>query len=144
MEETGNSLRQPLPQRVYGSFIYWLSITAAMICTIAPVVAIALPHKNIMDPHYLFYAIWQGKTSEAVWQEVGGGFPGGHFWLNSLTSGDGFMQLGLVLGCSCACVALLGVAIAYLRAKPRAYGWALVSLFVASLVILAALGIYHV
>jgi len=144
MKETKNYFIQSRPQLIYGRCIYWLSIVAAMICAIGPVIAVEFPSRNIMDPHYLFYSIWEGKTAEAVWQEVGGGFPGGHFWLHNLTGGDGFIQFGLVLGCSCACIALIGTAIAFLREKPRATGWALVSLWVASLIALAALGIYHV
>ena len=134
----------PLPQIVYGNIIYWLCILAALICTIGSVLAIAFPSKNIMDPHYLFFTIWEGNKPEAVWQQTGGGFPGGHFWLHNLNTWDGFTQFGLVVGCSCAFLALLATSIAFLRKKPRSYGWALVSLLVASLVILSALGIYHV
>lgn len=144
MKETKNFFTQSRPQLVYGRCIYWLSIVAAMICAIGPVIAVAFQYKNIMDPHYLFYSIWAGKTAEAIWQEVGGGFPGGHFWIHNLTGGDGFIQFGVVLGCSCAFVALIGTAIAFLREKPRDTGWALLSLWVASLVILSARGIYHV
>ena len=134
----------PIPQVIYGKIVYWLCIIAAFICTIGTVLAIAFPDKNFMNPHYLFFNIWQGNTPEAVWQQVGGGFPGGHFWLQNLNTWDGFTQLGIVIGCSCACLALLGAAIAFLREKPRSYGWALVSLYVALLVLLSALGIYHV
>jgi len=134
----------PLPQIVYGKIIYWLCILAALICTMGSVLAIAFPGKNLMNPHYLFFTIWEGNSPEAVWQQVGGGFPGGHFWLHNLNTWDGFTQFGLVIGCACASLALLGVAIAFLREKPRAYGWTLVSLCVASLIILSALGIYHV
>lgn len=143
MEETKNSFTQSRPQLVYGKCIYWLSITAAMICAIGPVIAMEFPNSNIMNPHYLFYSIWEGKNPEAVWEEVGGGFPGGHLWLHNLTSGDGFIQFGLVIGCSCACVALIGAAIVYLKEKPRAYRWALLSLWVAAMIILSALGIYQ-
>lgn len=143
MEETKNPFTQSRPQLVYGKCIYWLCITAAMICTIGPVISLAYPDNNLMNPHYLFYSIWAGKTANSVWQEVGGGFPGGHFWLHNLTSGDGFIQFGLVIGCSCAFVALIVTAIVYLKEKPRAYGWALLSLWVAALIILSALGVYQ-
>lgn len=142
MEEKTN-VTQPLPQRVYGVVVYWLSIIAAMICTLAPVVAIAFPSRNVMSPHFLFSTIWQGEKPEAVWQEVAGGFPGGHFWLSNLSFGDGLVQLGLVLGCCCAGVGLLATTVAYLIHRPRSYGWALASLFIAALVTLAALGIYQ-
>jgi len=143
MKGARSSFTQSCPQLIYGRCIYWFSIVAALICAIGPVIAVAFPSRNIMDPHYLFYSIWEGKTAETVWQEVGGGFPGGHFWLHDLASGDGFIQFGVVLGCSCACVALIGTAIAYFKEKPRAYGWALLSLWIASLVILSMLGIYQ-
>jgi len=134
----------PIPQIIYGKIIYWLCIIAALTCTIGQVLAIAFPNRNFMNPHYLFFNIWQGNNPEAVWQQVGGGFPGGHFWLQNLNTWDGFTQLGIVIGCSCAFIALLGASIAFLREKPRAYGWALVALSVAALVLLSALGIYHV
>ena len=143
MKTRRSSLIQPLPQRVYGNIIYWLSIVAAMLCTVAPVIAITFVSKNVMDPHYLFYTIWEGKTAETVWQEVGSGFPGGHFWVSNLTSGDSLTQFGLVLGCCCASMALAATAIAYIKQKPRSYGWALISLIIAVLVLLAALGIYR-
>ena len=144
MKESISSFTQSRPQLVYGRCIYWLSIVAAMICAIGPVIAVAFEDRSIMDPHYLFYSIWEGKTAEVVWQQVGGGFPRGHFWLHNLTGGDGFIQFGLVLGCSCACVALIGTAIAFLREKPRVTGWALLSLWIALLIMLSALGISYV
>lgn len=134
----------PLPQIVYGKFIYWLTIIAAMICTIGLVFAIAFPDNNYVNPHYLFFSIWQGNSPQAVWQEIGGGFPGGHFWLHNLTTFDGFTQFGLAIGCSCACLALLGAFIAFLQEKPWSYGWALIALLIATMVFLSAVGIYHV
>ncbi|MBA7559439.1 hypothetical protein ES695_08905 [Candidatus Atribacteria bacterium 1244-E10-H5-B2] len=131
-------------QIIYGEIIYWFSIIATIICTIGSVIVISFPNNNVMNPHYLFSAIWRGEDAEAVWQVVGGGFPGGHFWLHNLTTGDGFTQLGLVIGCACAFLALVGAAIAYIQEKPKAYGWALLSLWVASLVILSMLGMYQV
>ena len=133
----------PLSQIVYGRCIYWLCITAAVICTIGPVVAIAFLDNNFMNPHYLFPAIWEGKSPEMIWLQVGKGFPGGNFWLHNLNTGDGLIQFGLVIGCSCASVALMATAIAYFREKPRAYGWALLSLWLAAMIILSAMGTYQ-
>ena len=134
----------PLTQIVYGRIVYWLCIIAAFICTIGTVSAIAFPDRNLMNPHYLFFIIWEGNNPETVWQQIGGGFPGGHFWLHNLNTWDGITQFGIVIGCSCALLALLGASIAFLREKPRSYGWALVSLCVASLVLLSAVGIYQI
>jgi hypothetical protein len=133
----------PVPQIVYGRCIYWLCITAAVICTIGPVIAVAFPDKNLMNPHYLFPAIWEGKSPEMIWQEVGKGFPGGYFWLHNLNTGDGFTQFGIVLSCSCASVALIATAITFLRQKPRPYRWVLLSFGIALLIVLSALGIWQ-
>lgn len=131
----------PRAQNVYGKLVYWFSIVAAVICTIGPVITVAFPNNNLMNPHPLFSTIWEGNDPEAVWQEVGEGFPGGHFWINNLTTGDGFTQLGLEIGCFCSALGLMGAAIAFLREKPKACGWALISLAIASLIISSALGI---
>lgn len=138
MKET----KQLSPQLIYGVCTYWLSIVAAIICTIGPVIVMAFPYRG-MNPYYLFNSIWRGDTAEAVWQGAGG-FPGGHFWLSSLTTGDGFIQFGLELGSFCACVGLIGASIRYFQGKPRAYGWALLSFVVALLIIFSALGMYHI
>jgi len=111
--------KMPRAQLVYGEIIYWLAIAAAIICMIGPVI--------------------DGKNTETIWQEVGGGFPGGHFWFKNFTKGDGFTQFGLALGCACALWALIATAIAYLREK--VYLYVSLSLWVALLVFLAATGI---
>lgn len=132
----------PRAQIVFGEVVYWFCIAAAIICIIGPLIAMLAVGKNVMNPHYLFATIWEGKNAEAIWQEVGGGFPGGHFWLRNLGAGDAFTQLGLVIGCACALPALLAAALAYVLEKPRAYGWALVSFWVALLITVSALGVF--
>lgn len=131
----------PRAQDIYGKLVYWFTITAAIICTIGPVITVAFPNNNLMNPHSLFSTIWEGNDPEAVWQEVGEGFPGGHFWVNNLTTGDGFIQLGLEIGCFCSALGLIGAAIVCLWEKPKAYGWALISLAIALLITVSALGV---
>jgi len=124
--------RVPSPQIVYGRTIFWLVIVAALINVIGPLLAMAFPENSLMDPQHLFAAIWAGNSPDMVWQMVGGGFPGGHFWMRYLHTWDGLMQLGLVIGCTSAFIALLPTAMAFLREKPRSYGWALISLLVSA------------
>jgi len=131
--------RMPFAQIAYGRIVYWITILSALICTVGPVVAMANPENNVMNPHYLFRAIFDGKSSEEVWAQVGGGFPGGHFYLDNLDKGDGFTQLGLALGCSVALWALLVAALAYIRQKNLLY--AILATWVAALVFLSASGI---
>ena len=66
-------------------------------------------------------------------------FTNGHFWLDDLSSGDGFTQLGLALGCSVALWALIGAALAYFR--DRNFLYVGLALWVAMLVLLSATGL---
>lgn len=129
----------PKSSLIYGSIVYWVTIVSCMICMIGPVLSVAFPKKNVLDPYKLFNAIFQGKDAATVWQEVGGGFPGGHFYLKHLIYGDGFTQFGLALGCSVALWALCTSAVAY--AKEKVYLYVILSLWVALLVALSMLGV---
>jgi len=129
----------PRAQLVYGAIVYWITVAAAIICMIGPVISLASVDNNVLNPHYLFAGIFEGKDAATVWQEVGGGFPGGHFYFKNFTMGDGFTQFGLALGCSVAIWALLAAAIAYLLEK--IYLYVILSLWVALLVAVSAIGI---
>lgn len=129
----------PRVQIVYGGIVYWITILACLICMVGPVISVASPDNNVLNPYKLFTAIFEGKDAQTVWQEVGGEFPGGHFYLKNLTYGDGFTQFGLALGCSVALWALIAVAIAYAREK--VYLYVILALWVALLVVLSMVGI---
>jgi hypothetical protein len=129
----------PRAQIVYGEIVYWITIAACIICMIGPVLAISFSKNNVLDPHYLFAAIFQGKNAQAIWKEVGGGFPGGHFYLRHFTLGDGFTQFGLALGCSVALWGLIAAAIAYFA--ERIYTYSLLAIWVTLLVLLSMTGI---
>ena len=131
----------PRAQRIYGEIIYWITIVACLICMIGPVISVANPDNNILNPYLLFDAIFDGKNPEQVWNEAGDGFPGGHFYLEReyLGYGDAFTQFGLVLGCSCAFWGLLAAAVAY--AADRRWLWVVLALWVATLVFLSMTGI---
>jgi hypothetical protein len=93
-----------------------------------------------LNPYKLFNAIFQGKDAQTVWQEVGGEFPGGHFYLKHFFYGDGFTQFGLALGCSVALWALIGSAIAY--ASEKNYLYFFIALWVCIMVALSMIGIF--
>ena len=134
--------RVPKAQIVYGTIIYWVCIAAAFICTIGPVLAILLPSSNLLDPHYLFYSIWQSNSPTEIWEEMSRGYTGAHFWIGRLNRPDALIQLGLVAGCSCSGLALLAAALAFLRQKPRKIEWALIALVITIQITLSVLGVY--
>jgi len=130
-------------QVIFGDIVYWLTITAAIICMIGPVMAFASMDGNILNPHYLFANIWSGMGPEAIMETAGEVDAGGHYWVNNLAAGDGFTQLGLVIGCSVAIPAMLAAAIVYVF-KERSLGWALGALWIVGLVTISVLGIISV
>jgi hypothetical protein len=131
--------RMQLSQLVYGEIVYWGTILAAIICMIGPYISMKNAEHNVMNPFYLFAGIFAGKDTATIWQEVGGGFPGGHFYLDKFSYGDGFTQFGLALGCSVALWALIPAAFCYLKEKNPTY--AILSLWVALLIFLSMVGI---
>ena len=126
--------KMPPAQIYYGETVYWLCLVSAVICVIGPVVTMLFTENNVLNPFFLFSAIWEGKSAQEVWQGAGGGFPGGHFYLRRFNSGDGITQFGIALGCASALPALLCAAVAYVREKPPAYLWAGLACWVALLI----------
>lgn len=132
----------PRVQILFGEIVYWITIVSAIICMVGPLVAMLAPENNVVNPYFLFAAIFAGKTAPEVWAQASGGFPGGHFYWHHLTTGDGFTQFGLALGCSVALWALLAAAFAYVKERSPLY--TMLSLWVALLVVLSAVGIIEV
>jgi len=106
---------------------------------VGPVISVAFPDKNVMNPYKLFNAIFQGKDAATIWQEVGGGFPGGHFYLKHLSFGDAITQAGIAFGCSVALWGLLASAVVYVKEKNHIY--VILALWVSLLVALSMIGI---
>ena len=131
--------KMPRAQTSYGVIVYWITILSCILCTIGPVISVANPDNNVLNPYKLFNAIFEGKDAQTVWKEVGGEFPGGHFYLKMITYGDGFTQFGLALGCSVALWALIATAVAY--ASDRIYLYFILALWVSALVALSMIGI---
>ncbi len=132
--------KMPRAQTVYGAIVYWITILSCIICMIGPVISVASPDNNVLNPYKLFNAIFEGKDAQTVWKEVGGEFPGGHFYLRNFSYGDGFTQFGLALGCSVALYALIASAVAY--ASDKIYLYVGLSIWVAAMVALSMVGIF--
>ena len=57
----------PVESVVYGEVVYWITILAAILCTIGPLVAVAYPENNLLDPHKVFAAIFAQEEPGGVW-----------------------------------------------------------------------------
>jgi hypothetical protein len=112
---------------------------------VGPLIAIILVESNVMNPHFLFASIFEGNTAEVVWEDVGGGFPGGHFWKDNLITGDGFTQFGIAIGCASALPALVATALVFaFRKKERSFIWVFFTLAIAAICTVSILGIFSV
>lgn len=127
-------------QIIFGDIVYWLTIVAAIICMIGPVIAFVSMDSNIINPHYLFADMWSGMEYEAIIETAGETEASGHYWINNLHTGDGFTQLGLVIGCAVAIPAMLAAAVIY-AFKEKSLLWAIGALWIAGLVTVSVLGI---
>src|SRR5690554_5893761 len=104
-------------QVMFGDIVKWITITSCIIALIAPVFILVKPANNLMNPNHIFSLIFSGEGSDAIWEKAASGFPGGHFYLQSFFTGDGFGQFGIALGCSVALWALIPSTIEYFRSK---------------------------
>jgi hypothetical protein len=57
-------------QVIYGNVTYWVCVAATLLCTVGPVICIANPENNTMNPHLLFQSIWEGKTPDQISQSA--------------------------------------------------------------------------
>lgn len=136
-------MRNPKIQRsqiIFGNIVYWGTIAAAIITMVGPVMAFSSMDSNVINPHYLFANIWSGMEPDAIWETAGEVGTRAHYWVGNLAAGDGFTQMGLVLGSSIVIPALLAAAIVY-TFKERSLGWALSALWIVGLITISVLGI---
>ena len=82
-------------------------------------------------------------AGETIWQDAKDGVEGGHFWIDHFTTGDGFTQFGLVLGCAVGFFARLGAAV-FDIIKERSFGWAIGAIWIAIMIGVSVLGIVSV
>lgn len=217
-----NTMDRPLvprSQRVFGETVYWITVLAAIICIVGPLISFINMDNNVLNPHFLMQKLFDGKPAEAegfalvdnasagattlrledtkdlaegkevlirdevkretaviasvdednkivtlesplqktfivgkdtqlaektIWDpaldDVAENPQGGHFWKDNLTAGDGFTQLGLVLGCAVGLPAMV-IAALVLAFKEKSRGWALGALWISFMVGVSIVGL---
>ena len=106
---------------VYGETIYWGTIVGSLIAIIGSILAF-LRQTNVMEPGYVFTAIWEGKTNAEIWEGGLGSLPNGHWYLSSLSSGDALTMFGLALGVFVVIPGMFGSALFLLKEKKYLFG----------------------
>ena len=74
----------PKAQIIYGEVIYWLCIIAAAICTIGPIISLWFVDNNVLNPHYVFAALWEGKSAEEIIADNNEALI--HFWKDPISN----------------------------------------------------------
>jgi len=123
---------------VYGGVVYWVTICASFIALIGFVTAF-VTKSNFVSPSYLISSMWQGKHPAEIWEGAGQSVPVGHWYLSSLTSGDGLAALGLTLGILSVTLGLIVSAIVLFKKKDIFFGT--LALIAAMLTIVPILGL---
>jgi hypothetical protein len=141
MTITNQRPAMPASQILYGDTVYWLCVLAAIACMIGPMLALFNVDNNMANPHYLYGAIFSGKSPEQLWAGLTEAreFPGGHFWMTHFGMGDGFTQFGLALGGFVAAPALAVAALAFIKEKK--YIWTGLALWVTFMIMVSCIGV---
>ena len=123
-----NKPKPPFAGVVYGEIIYWGVWFGSLLVMIGSILAF-LTEASYISPSYCISSIWQGMSSEQIWQETIGSLPRNFWYLFHLKTGDGLAAFGLSLGVFSVIPALLSAAIVLIRKK---------DIFFASLAVIAA------
>ena len=127
---------------IYGETIYWGTILGSIITIIGSIIAF-LWQTNVMDPGYVFTAIWEGKTNAQIWEGGIGSLPNGHWYLRSLTSGDALAMFGLALGVFVVIPGMFGSAL-FLMLKEKKYLFGALAMIGGLITLCSFLGLFSV
>jgi hypothetical protein len=128
----------PFAGVVYGAIVYWVTITSSFIVIIGSVLA-CVTRMNFVSPSYWICSLWQGKQTGEIWGEFAAVSPVGHWYLNSLGTGDGLTAFGISLGVFSITLGMVAAAIILLKEKRTFLG--LLALVAATITVISMLGL---
>lgn len=131
----------PLAAVAYGDIVYWGTIAGSVLALIGTLIAFLTDH-NLMPVGDVFAGIWSGQSGEAIWQQLTGSAPRGHWYLGALGTGAGLSMAGLVLGVVAVIPAMV-VSALLLQGQQR-WLYAGLALLGALILTVAALGLLSV
>ena len=121
----------------YGETVYWLTLAGSVIVLIGSLLSF-VSQSNFASPSYWVSKVWQGSTTEEIWEGVGG-TPNGHWYLSHLATGDGLQALGISVAVISIVIGLIISAIILFKRKSRLFGgFALIS---ALIIVISVLGL---
>ncbi|MBW2030655.1 MAG: hypothetical protein JRH06_10065 [Deltaproteobacteria bacterium] len=133
--------KPPLSGLVYGETIYWGTLAGSLIAIIGSVLAFLRP-SNVLDPGYVFTAIWEGKSIAEIWEGALGSMPHGHWYISSISKGDALTMFGLALGVFCVIPGMFGSALLLFKEKKTLF--AVLAVIGGAITLLSFLGLFKV
>jgi hypothetical protein len=125
--------------RIYGEIVYWGTILGSVIAIIGSTIAVMVK-SNVVEPSYVFSAMWEGKTTATIWKGAIGTLPKGHWYLPNISTGDGLTMFGLALGVFSVTVGLFASSIPLV--KNGDYLFAGLAIIAGIISLVAALGLF--
>ena len=128
----------PIENRAYGELVYWSTIAASVIVTIGSLIAF-VTRDNFVSTSYWISAVWDGKSTEEIWDGAAGSVPEGHWYLSHLTTGDGLQALGLSVALISITLGMIAAGVFLFKKKSAIFG--LFALTAAAVTVAAIFGI---
>ena len=100
-----------LSYRVYASVVHWITIASSLGALFIPIIILANPQNNILNPNLIFSAIFNGASPADIWAiSSTGEFPGAHYYLRFPEYADSWALFIINLGCGVGLFGLLPAA----------------------------------
>ena len=141
--ETQDTKKHPKSVKVFGNVMYWIAFICGTLALFLPIWILAQPENNVLNPHIIFEAIFNGATLDEIWSHsVTGAFPGAHFSFTYITKADSWASLFINLICG---VGLLGLipAMVY-QIKEKDWFCLVLSFIIATLIFLSMIGLLSI
>jgi len=131
----------PKSYMVYADTIYWIAIMTAVAALFIPVIVLAGPDKNVLNPRLVFGAIFNGAPPSEIWAlSPDGGFPGAHFYLRFPAKADSWAMFTVNVGCAVGFFGLVP-AVFYQAVKEKDWFCAIFGAVLATLILLSLTGV---
>ncbi|MDR3193107.1 MAG: hypothetical protein LBT87_08595 [Treponema sp.] len=126
---------------VYARTVHVITIISAIVSLFVPILIMAFPEANVLNPNRIFAAIFSGAKPGEIWAlSKAGGFPGAHFFLKFPGAPDAWAMFGINLGCSVGLWGLIPAIVIQIKHEKN-YFEALAGIVLGLLVLLSMLGI---
>lgn len=125
---------------IYGEIAYWMVLVSMLVVVVGFMIYL-ISGTGRLDSVAVLNGLWQGKTCQTIWQEVGGlSQPPSWYWCFScLSMGDGLATLGIAVTCLTGVIGAWGATIGMVRSKGGIF--ILFALLISIVLTLSAMGI---